>query len=73
MDFCFRVAIAVFPFGMKCVHEIKCPYEIRAGCSAPDCYGVILVGEFVEGVGNGFREIGFKDAHRRAEHLDSLE
>jgi hypothetical protein len=58
---------------MKCINEIKCPDEIRAGCAAPDCHGVILVGEFVKGIGDMFREIGFKDAHGRAEHLDSLE
>jgi len=42
------VGVSIFPFGVKGVDMIKRPDEIRAGCAAPDCHGVILVGEFVK-------------------------
>ena len=73
MDFRFGVTISVFPFGVKCIDQVKCPDEIRAGCAAPDCHGMILVCEFVEGVGDRFWELRIKDAQCCAEHLDSLE
>ena len=72
MNFRFGVAIPVFPLGMKRVDKIKRPDEIRAGCAAPDCDRMILVSEFVEGVRDSFREFGFKYAHCRTKHLDSL-
>ncbi len=50
MDFRLGVTIAVFPFGVKGVGEVKCPDEIRAGCAAPDGHGMVLVCEFVNGV-----------------------
>jgi len=50
VDFRLGVTIAVFPFGVKGVGEVKCPDEIRAGCAAPDCHGMVLVCEFVNGV-----------------------
>ena len=50
MDFRLGVTIAVFPFGVKGVDEVKCPDEICAGCAAPDCHGMVLVRELVDGV-----------------------
>ena len=50
MDFRLGVTIAVFPFGVKGVDEVKCPDEIRTGCAAPDSDGMVLVSEFVDGV-----------------------
>ena len=50
MDFRLGVTIAVFPFGVKGVGEVKCPDEICAGCAAPDCHGMVLVRELVDGV-----------------------
>jgi hypothetical protein len=72
VDFRFVVTIAVFPFGVKGVDQVKRPDEIRAGCAAPDCHGMILVGEFVDRVRDTFGEFGIKDAHCRAEHLNRL-
>ena len=74
MDFRLGVTIAVFPFGVKCVGEVKRPDEIRAGCAAPDCDGMILVGEFVKlfvEVGVEMR-IGDENADGRGEHLDGF-
>ena len=50
MDFRLGVTIAVFPFGVKCVCEVKRPDEICPGCAAPDCHGMVLVRELVDGV-----------------------
>lgn len=74
MDFGVGMSISIFPFVVKGVDMIKRPDEIGAGCAAPDCDGVILVGEFVElfvEIGVEMR-IGNKDADGRGEHLDSF-
>lgn len=56
MDSGCWVSVSIFPFGVKGVDMIKCPDEIRTGCAAPDCDGMILMGEFVE----LFVEVGVK-------------
>ena len=48
MDFGVGVGVSVFPFGVKGVDMVKRPDEIRAGCAAPYCDRMILVGEFVK-------------------------
>ena len=48
VDFGIGMSVSIFPFGVKGVDMVKCPDEIRTRCAAPDCDGVILVGEFVE-------------------------
>lgn len=73
MDFVFRVVVAIFPFRVKCIHEVKCPNEICTRCAAPNCNRMILVCEFVEGVGDRFGEIGIQDSHGCAKHLDGFE
>lgn len=50
------MSVSIFPFVVKGVNMVKCPDEIGAGCTAPDCDGMILVGEFVE----LFVEVGVK-------------
>ena len=72
MDFGFCVSVSILPFGVKGVDMVKRPDEIGAGCAAPDCDGVILVGELVDRVGDGFGEFGFKDAYGRGKHLDGF-
>ena len=74
MDFGVGVSVSVFPFGVKGVDMVKRPDEIRAGCAAPDCDGMILVGEFVKlfvEVGVEMR-IGDENADGRGEHLDGF-
>ena len=74
MDFGFWVSVSIFPFVVKGVDMIKRPDEIGAGCAAPDCDGVILVGEFVKlfvQVGVEMR-IGDENADGRGEHLDGF-
>lgn len=50
------MSVSIFPFVVKGVNMVKCPDEIGAGCTAPDCHWMILVGEFVE----LFVEVGVK-------------
>ena len=74
MDFRVGMSVSIFPFVVKGINMVKRPDEIRAGCAAPDCDGVILVGEFVElfvQVGVEMR-IGNKDTDGRGEHLDGF-
>jgi len=68
------MSVSIFPFVVKGVNMIKRPDEIRAGCAAPDCDGVILVGKFVKlfiQIGIKMR-IGDENADGRGEHLDGF-
>ena len=68
------MSVSIFPFVVKGVNMVKCPDEIGAGCAAPDCDGMILVGEFVKlfvEVGVEMR-IGDENADGRGEHLDGF-
>ena len=61
------MSVSIFPLSVMGIDMVKCPDEIGAGCAAPDCDGMILVGEFVElfvEVGVKMR-IGNKDADGR--------
>jgi hypothetical protein len=74
VDFGFWVSVSIFPFVVKGVNMVKCPDEIGAGCAAPDCDGMILVGEFVElfvEVGVKMR-IGNKNTDGSGQHLDGF-
>ena len=61
MDFGRWVSVSIFPFGVKGVDMVKCPYEIGTGCAAPYRDGMILMSEFVELFVEVWVEMGVRD------------